>query len=32
MVKIGDIIPVKVKEIDNQGRINLSAKAVMKKL
>ncbi len=31
VVKIGDIIPVKVKEIDNQGRINLSAKAVTKK-
>ena len=31
VVKIGDIIPVKVKEIDNQGRINLSAKAVIKK-
>ena len=30
VVKIGDIIPVKVKEIDNQGRINLSAKAVTK--
>ncbi|PJA87168.1 MAG: polyribonucleotide nucleotidyltransferase [Candidatus Moranbacteria bacterium CG_4_9_14_3_um_filter_42_9] len=31
VVKVGDIIPVKVKEIDNQGRINLSAKAVIKK-
>ncbi|MFA6973966.1 MAG: polyribonucleotide nucleotidyltransferase [Parcubacteria group bacterium] len=30
VAKIGDIIPVRVKEIDNQGRINLSAKAVKK--
>lgn len=30
VLKIGDIIPVKVKEIDSQGRINLSAKAVTK--
>jgi polyribonucleotide nucleotidyltransferase len=30
VLKVGDIIPVKVKEIDNQGRINLSAKAVTK--
>jgi polyribonucleotide nucleotidyltransferase len=30
VLKIGDIIPVKVKEIDAQGRINLSAKAVTK--
>jgi len=30
VVKVGDIIPVKVREIDNQGRINLSAKAVAK--
>jgi len=30
MVKIGDIVPVKVKEIDSQGRINLSMKAVAK--
>ncbi len=30
VVKIGDIIPVKVKEIDSQGRINLSIKAVTK--
>ncbi|EKE15641.1 MAG: hypothetical protein ACD_11C00116G0028 [uncultured bacterium] len=30
VVKVGDIIPVKVKEIDSQGRINLSAKAAMK--
>lgn len=28
VVKIGDIVPVKVKEIDFQGRINLSIKAV----
>lgn len=27
VVKIGDVIPVKVKNIDEQGRINLSAKA-----
>jgi polyribonucleotide nucleotidyltransferase len=31
VAKIGDIIPVRVKEIDNQGRINLSAKNVVKK-
>lgn len=31
VLKVGDIIPVVVKEIDNQGRINLSAKAVAKK-
>ena len=30
VLKIGDVIPVKVKEIDSQGRINLSAKAVTK--
>lgn len=30
VLKIGDMIPVKVKEIDAQGRINLSAKAVTK--
>ncbi|HRZ94995.1 MAG TPA: polyribonucleotide nucleotidyltransferase [Candidatus Moranbacteria bacterium] len=30
VLKIGDIIPVRVKEIDSQGRINLSAKAVTK--
>ena len=30
LVKVGDIVPVKVIEIDNQGRINLSAKAVPK--
>ncbi|MFZ5982317.1 MAG: polyribonucleotide nucleotidyltransferase [Patescibacteria group bacterium] len=29
-LNIGDIVPVKVKEIDDQGRINLSAKAVAK--
>jgi polyribonucleotide nucleotidyltransferase len=28
VVKMGDIIPVKVKNIDDQGRINLSAKAM----
>ena len=32
IVKIGDIVPVKVKEIDSQGRINLSMKAAAKKL
>lgn len=32
MVKIGDIVPVKVKEIDSQGRINLSMKAAAKTL
>lgn len=30
VLKVGDVIPVKVKEIDAQGRINLSAKAVTK--
>ena len=30
VVKIGDIVPVKVKEIDSQGRINLSIKMVAK--
>jgi len=30
VLKVGDVIPVKVKEIDSQGRINLSAKAVTK--
>ncbi|MFA4817751.1 MAG: polyribonucleotide nucleotidyltransferase [Parcubacteria group bacterium] len=30
IVQIGDIIPVKVKEIDSQGRINLSARAAAK--
>jgi len=32
VLKIGDIVPVKVKEIDSQGRINLSAKAAAKTL
>ncbi len=32
LVKVGDIVPVKVIEIDNQGRINLSAKAVPKQV
>ncbi|EKE11539.1 MAG: hypothetical protein ACD_15C00064G0013 [uncultured bacterium] len=31
MVSVGDIVPVKVREIDAQGRINLSMKAVAKK-
>jgi polyribonucleotide nucleotidyltransferase len=31
VVKIGDIVPVKVREIDTQGRINLSMKAAAKK-
>jgi polyribonucleotide nucleotidyltransferase len=30
VVKMGDIIPVKVKNIDDQGRINLSAKDAVK--
>lgn len=30
VVQIGDIVPVKVREIDNQGRINLSIKAAAK--
>lgn len=30
VLSVGDIVPVKVKEIDNQGRINLSAKAAKK--
>ncbi len=30
VLKIGDIVPVKVKEIDSQGRINLSMKAARK--
>jgi len=30
IVKIGDVVPVKVKNIDDQGRINLSVKAVAK--
>jgi len=29
VVKMGDIIPVKVKNIDDQGRINLSARAAL---
>ena len=29
VVKIGDIVPVKVKNIDEQGRINLSAKILL---
>jgi polyribonucleotide nucleotidyltransferase len=32
IVKIGDIVPVKVKEIDAQGRINLSLKAAKQEL
>ena len=31
VVKVGDIVPVKVREIDNQGRINLSMKDAMSK-
>jgi len=31
VVAVGDIVPVKVKEIDAQGRINLSMKAVAPK-
>jgi polyribonucleotide nucleotidyltransferase len=30
VVNVGDIVPVKVKEIDQQGRINLSMKAIAK--
>ncbi|MDQ1283799.1 MAG: polyribonucleotide nucleotidyltransferase [Patescibacteria group bacterium] len=30
VLKVGDIVPVKVKEIDQQGRINLSARAAAK--
>lgn len=30
MVSVGDVVPVKVKEIDSQGRINLSMKAAAK--
>jgi polyribonucleotide nucleotidyltransferase len=30
VVKIGDVVPVKVKEIDSQGRINLSIKMAAK--
>jgi polyribonucleotide nucleotidyltransferase len=32
VVKVGDIVPVKVKNIDDQGRINLSLKAAKKDL
>jgi polyribonucleotide nucleotidyltransferase len=32
IVKVGDIVPVLVKEIDSQGRINLSLKAAKRKL
>ena len=32
VVKVGDIVPVKVKEIDSQGRINLSMKMVAKSM
>ena len=32
IVKVGDIIPVIVKEIDSQGRINLSHKAAKKRM
>ena len=31
VVKVGDIIPVKVISIDEQGRINLSLKAAKKR-
>ena len=30
VVKVGDVVPVKVIKIDEQGRINLSMKAVAK--
>lgn len=30
VVKVGDVVPVKVKQIDEQGRINLSMKAAKK--
>jgi len=30
VVKVGDIVPVKVRNIDEQGRINLSMKAAAK--
>ncbi len=30
IVKVGDIVPVKVKQIDDQGRINLTAKVLTK--
>ncbi|MEI8096543.1 MAG: polyribonucleotide nucleotidyltransferase [Candidatus Moraniibacteriota bacterium] len=32
IVHVGDIVPVIVKEIDNQGRINLSHKAALQKM
>ncbi|NTV41405.1 MAG: polyribonucleotide nucleotidyltransferase [Candidatus Moranbacteria bacterium] len=32
IVKVGDIVPVKVKQIDDQGRINLTAKNIVDKL
>jgi polyribonucleotide nucleotidyltransferase len=32
VVKVGDVVPVKVLEIDNQGRINLSLRAAAKML
>jgi polyribonucleotide nucleotidyltransferase len=32
VVKVGDIVPVIVKEIDDQGRINLSHKAAVRKM
>ncbi len=32
IAKVGDIIPVKVKQIDDQGRINLTAKDVTNKI
>lgn len=31
VVKVGDIVPVKVKQIDDQGRINLTAKNILPK-
>jgi len=31
VLKVGDIVPVKVKEIDSQGRINLSMKALLER-
>lgn len=31
VLKVGDIVPVKVKEIDSQGRINLSMKALVER-
>ena len=32
VLSVGDIIDVKVMEIDNKGRINVSAKALLPKL